>query len=267
MKTGQSTKSRSNIGFTLIELLVVIAIIAILAAMLLPALGAAKKKAEQSYCMNNLRELAIGMTMFTDDNNNTYPDYAGLNEFSPFDWIYWQTTKWNQGYPLSASPVARYVGGMNSSMTNKIAGLFRCPMDTYDTERKLERFTSPTTGPYWFSYSMQNAGSLVNGANLGLSSITDAAGHWYPFKSTSVNHPSRKLLLVEEQTSAQASQLRSGQCSVVGGTIINDGLFAVGEDNITSRHDGKGDVVFVDSHVGVETWQFGRDPHNSLPSY
>jgi prepilin-type N-terminal cleavage/methylation domain-containing protein len=70
-------------AFTLIELLVVIAIIGILAALLLPVLSAAKKRGAQAACVNNQKQLGLGMKMYVDDNNSTFPGIASRLRTTP----------------------------------------------------------------------------------------------------------------------------------------------------------------------------------------
>ena len=241
-------------AFTLIELLVVIAIIAILAGLLLPALARAKAKAQQTYCLNNLKQLGLGMSLYLDSYGDVFPGCASRLTlgFNPDDWIYWRTDM--PAFPVSKSPIALFLAGINSN-------LFRCPMDKYDTER-ISYNAASGLPPYYYSYTLTSYGIDATG-NPGMSSQV-ANNVYYPFKASGIKNPSGKIMFAEEQTSQRAALLGT-ECSSVSGTVIDDGRFSPPGDVITSRHSGKGDVAFADDHVQSVMWTFATNVSNSLP--
>ena len=80
---------RTRRGFTLIELLVVIAIIAILAAILFPVFARAREKARQTSCLNNVKQLALGVHMYVNDHDGGLPSYR-QGSTSPATGVKWE---------------------------------------------------------------------------------------------------------------------------------------------------------------------------------
>ena len=135
------TKSIQSSAFTLIELLVVIAIIAILAALLLPALGKAKLKAQQAGCLSNYRQLQLCWQMYIDDTADAIPPNTAFNTRGSGlgardDWIV-SGDAWLLGNAWTDTTLTNIQQGLLFTY-NKSAGIYKCPADR-STARELGR--------------------------------------------------------------------------------------------------------------------------------
>jgi prepilin-type N-terminal cleavage/methylation domain-containing protein/prepilin-type processing-associated H-X9-DG protein len=222
----QSMRCPAGRGFTLIELLVVIAIIAILAAMLLPALASAKGKAQRIQCMNQMRQLGLGFPMFATDHNDMLPP-AGWNDGSttrPHFQISWD------------SSINKYIGG-NASDADLATGAFLvgdapkilvCPADRFTKVSWVGGESDPLLAQR--SYAMVGVGPN-QGANAdyqrdpknGLPDLNQPGRlgigiYWYApslypvpnwdapgYKSTVVRDPAGSILLCENTHGQQCA--------------------------------------------------------------
>jgi prepilin-type N-terminal cleavage/methylation domain-containing protein/prepilin-type processing-associated H-X9-DG protein len=272
---------KKSLGFTLIELLVVIAIIAILAAMLLPALAKAKAKAQQTACFNNLKQWGLADSMYVDDNGEVFPwpryetgsaaqqDNPSWGDVSTFYGMTPQTGNdvWFNALPplVGGKPLYEWVADSKDFASQK--SIFTCPTaiaqgyyppDVNGTA--LNGYMEPLARPL-FNYAM-NSKYSANETPAGQATDTR-------LKSGMVAHGSAFVLFSEVH-------MRSDETPFYG-TSANQVDLATPHcytTRFSARHNSGGDITFADGHVNYYKYTYvvangtetARDGSGNTPS-
>jgi prepilin-type N-terminal cleavage/methylation domain-containing protein len=184
-------------GFTLIELLVVMAIIAILAALLLPALARAKAQSTQTQCLNNLRQQAIAMVAYLGENNNTWPVNVSSITYTGKMGIV-------QGYTFPANDPTRFLNALLGPFgpSNEVF-VAHCPNDTGEIATESLNATTSLYNEYGNSYSINYRDP--NG-NPTLSDDSDLT-----YKLDTVTRPTLTIMLTENCAYEYADDPQRGE--------------------------------------------------------
>jgi prepilin-type N-terminal cleavage/methylation domain-containing protein/prepilin-type processing-associated H-X9-DG protein len=210
-------------AFTLIELLVVIAIIAILAAMLLPALSRAKISAQRIACMNNLRQWGLAQVMYYQDHNDYIPRESAHLSSSLNNWneAYFPTSDdvWYDALPpvISQKPASAYFLDRAAFYNNK--SLFHCPTARFPQhpEKQLDVF---------FSLAMNSKLEQGNVLTIKVDSVTEPASTVFFLENRLPDDP-----MLPGQATGDLGQPSSSA------------------NRFSARHGGVGNIAFVDGHA------------------
>lgn len=155
--------------FTLIELLVVIAIIGILASLLLPALGKARKTAKRAVCTSQLKQIGLKLEMFTSDNDETYP--AAYDNSGPTNGY-----SWDDHFSDYLSAAEKAQDPLDASnLRAKGDKLFRCPSDDLAVDGTgIRRSYSMNGGTTWMNATFLGIGN-EQGYAARVSQVSSAA--------------------------------------------------------------------------------------------
>ena len=215
LASGQSAPKK--FGFTLIELLVVIAIIALLAAMLLPALSRSKASAKRVQCLSNLRQMGIAASIYLGDNANVYPVAYYWDEVNNIDYAWDLTT-------IAGSPNRVVPGLLWQSQGN--LQIQQCP--AFDGAANW--LTDPYTG---YNY---NTSYLGHGQD---ESIPE------PAKASEVRHSAKTALFGDGQYAGGADKFMRAPFPNPG----DAGFWGRASGTQGFRHQNRSNTVFCDGHA------------------
>ena len=209
---------KRKVGFTLIELLVVIAIIAILAAILFPVFTAAKAKAQQVACMNNMKQLSIGVLRYADDHQGAFPQCC-----DSYSWT-WGT--WRER-------VQPYV---------KSKAILRCSSKT----KQLGNVPDP--------YSHYGLATGITHPDLARPGFITTTGSWgYGFTYLhKLQQPSRTFMIAENKESDWSVEPMTDYSPHWYSGPGGPGTFYpyhLRSNGTTSDYNGGGNFIFCDGHV------------------